>query len=655
MPATTGARLQTPALRATLTWGETSRLLSLGDLQMVALPPDDRPDVLAWEVRHRGLTVAEVSGRGGPLALASTTWPVRQLPRPPRQFRALAQSVRDRLGRSDLDRLAAGDLAGVLGAPFGPPGASAVQGTAVFALLDEVVVTGSGTGRHRQGRVTATTVGGAPAELTPWADLLTAAWQALHVHALHQGLHVCLPDPSVTPWTEEPVHIEVRDGARLDGPLTLEADIVTIGLVPRPHVVADVSFGDGHTTVARLHSVGCVLRERPGCELGPGDDGAVVRHTTGGERMFAHELHMAHAADGDLRIAHGTALHRSVRTIRPRLPRGDLLMLDRMLHAPAEQGRYPSGPTHVTEYDVPPSPWYVDENGGSVPHLALLESSLQAAAFVGASLGACAEFPDEDLTVRNLEGSSRLLRAVDLRGRTVRQRTTLLAHTPLPGAILQRYGYELAVGGETFYTGEAVHGFFTVPALAQQQGLDGGRLIPPWLRRQTPTPGGGPLEAVAGGPSVSGRLAFLDRAETVFVGSGGRYGLGYLMCDKPVDPDDWYFSQHFLHDPVMPGSCGVEMLFQMTRACLRPAGISTDATPEPVPLLGAELRWTYRGQIQPHHRRIQAEVHLREVVRTDAGVNVRAEGSVWRDGLRIYAVDNIALYVPGGGPAREAA
>ncbi|MFG2721474.1 3-hydroxyacyl-ACP dehydratase [Streptomyces sp. NPDC048416] len=619
---------------------------------MTAVPSQGRPDTHVWEVCHDGLPLAEVSGLSGPLALSATPWPVRQLPAQPRQFRALAQAARHRLRRAELDRLSNGDLVGVLGAPFGPGDSSTIPDRTAdaFALLEDVVLTGTGTGRYRQGRVTATLRSGTGEPVT-WQTLLFAAWQALHVHALHQGLHLCLPGPRPAPWTEEPVHIEVRDAADLRGALTLEAEIVSISLVPRPHVTADVSFGDGRTTIARLHSVGCVLREPPERDLGPGDSGVAQRRTEDGQQCFANELHMAHAAEGDLRIAHGTARNCSARLVRPRLPRGDLLMLDRLVDSPAEPGQYPAGSSYVTEYDVPASPWYIDENGGRTPHLFLLETSLQAAAFVGASLGACMEYPDQDLTVRNLEGCSRLLQAVDLRGRTIRQRTTLLAHTPLPGASLQRYGYELAVGGETFYTGEAVHGFFTEPVLAHQQGLDGGRLVPPWLQLQTPRPVTRPLEpAVHSG--ASGRLAFLARATTEFVEHGGRYGRGYLLCDKPIDPDDWFFDQHFLHDPVMPGSCGIELLLQMTRACVRSAGIITGPRPEPVPLLGAELRWTYRGQIQPHHRGIQAEVHVREVVREGGGWTVTAEGSVWRDGLRIYAVHDIALRVPGDRSAR---
>ncbi len=641
-----GASLR--AVRATLTWHRASTAPSFDGLAVTALPPQQGSDPRRWEVRHQGLVVGEATSHGNAIAPASPASPGSQPPPRTGQFKPLARAVRDRLHRSDLDRLTTGDLVGVLGEPFAHPHASALPASA-FTRLDDVVVTGSGTGRHLLGQVRATTTLG-DTDGPDWTTLLAAAWQALHVHALHQGMHLCLPHPSATPWTEEPVQVEVCDAERLVGPLRLVADVTAIGLVPRPHVLADVSFSDDRATLAHLHAVGCVLRERPGSPLGPGESNP--RRTADGEQVFAHELHMAHAADGDLRVTHG-ARHRSVHPVRPRLPRGDLLMLDRMVDSPAAHGSYPVGSSYVTEYDVPASPWYVEENAGTTPHLAHLESSLQAAAFVGAALGVALEFPDQDLTVRNLDGCSRLLRAVDLRGRTVRQRTTLLAHTPLPGAVLQRYGYELAVAGETFYTGEAVHGFFTQPVLAQQQGLDGGRLMPPWLRQQTPQPDARPLGPDADHPAASGRLAFLDSATTTFVEDGGRYGLGYLLCDRPIDPDDWFFGHHFLHDPVMPGSCGVEMLLQMTRACLRAAKITTAAMPEPQ--LGAELRWTYRGQIQPHHRMLQAEVHLRDVTRTDTGVTVTAEGSVWRDGLRIYAVDNIAVHLPGGSPAREAA
>ncbi|MEU6484542.1 3-hydroxyacyl-ACP dehydratase [Streptomyces sp. NPDC046887] len=636
------------ALRATVDWNRQAGPSGITGLRVVPA----RSGQHRWELRQDGSPVAEVSGRTGAAALRQP-WPDRTVPCPEDRFHPLVRTGPRDLGRGDLALLAEGAWGSVFGPAFqpadSPEGGTGWTGPVDFSLLDDVTLHGPGAGRYRQGRVRATVAFGVQAPETAVACLLSATWQALAVHALHLGLQLCLPRPSLIPWTGEPTHVEmVRPGSR-SGPLTLTADIARAGLVPRPHVVADVCVTDaeGHR-VARLHAAGCELREPAGTVLAPAPRGRSPRRDSTGEGVYAHELHMAHAAAGDLGVTYGASAHRSAGLVRPRLPSGGMRMLHRMADPPGERGTYPVGSAYTTEYDVPEQPWYLRDNAGTVPHLAYLEVSLQAAAFVGAALGASTEYPDEAWTVRNLEGRARLLRHADLRGRTVRQRTTLLAHTPLPGAVLQRYGYRLAVSDEACYEGEAVHGFFTLPVLAEQQGMDAGRRIPPWLRRQDPsTTRVRSFDAECGDHPARGRLAFLAGAEAEFVPGGGLHGLGYLLCSKPVDPDDWYFGRHFLGDPVMPGSCGIEMLVQMTGACLSGTGaISGDRLAELRPLPGAELRWTYRGQIQPHHREVQAEVHLREVVRDQDGLTVRAEGSVWRDGLRVYAVDGIALRAP---------
>ncbi|GHG50079.1 3-hydroxyacyl-ACP dehydratase [Streptomyces griseocarneus] len=642
------------AIRTTLTWHDQPPHPA-DAVRARATGSPDGPGAYAWHVHHEDRLIAEADGVTGPAAADGAPWPVRPLPEHPQGFRPLARTARHHLGRAELDLLAAGGLAEVFGPAFRPEGddhgdAGGPGGPGGFGLLDEVTVHGSGTGRYRQGSLRATITPLRSSATGGWVPLLDAAWQALRVYALHHGLHTCLPGPRFHPWTGEPTLIEVRDTGRLTGTLSLEADIAAIGLVPRPHVVADVRCVDARGLFARLHGVGTVLRERPGSTVAGCDAPHSVRRSPGGEPAYAHELHMAHTAEGDLRMTgRHPAAPAPARRIRPRLPRGDLLLLDRLHSAPPAPRSYPIGSQYVTEYDVPEEPWYVTESGGTVPQLAYLEISLQAAAFAGAAAGVTLEYPDEDFTARNLDGRARLLRPVDPRGRTVRQRTTLLSHTALPGTVVQRYGFELGVGGEAFYRGETVHGFFTRAVLEQQQGLDGGRLVPPWLaRRESARPTAHRVDAGDLQPG-RGRLALMTGAALDVVPGGGRHGLGYLLCTKPVCADDWFFGRHFLHDPVMPGSCGVELLFQMVKAHLLHTGDLDRAQVRTlVPETGAELRWTYRGQILPHHRQVQAEVHIRDVVREGDGLTVRADGGVWRDGLRIYAVENIALRTSAG-------
>ncbi|WP_431981282.1 3-hydroxyacyl-ACP dehydratase [Streptomyces qinglanensis] len=567
----------------------------------------------------------------------------------PRRSAAIRQPLwrpaRHDLARGDLDTLASGGVGHVFGGGAAgrslPAGAFDAVG---FDLLDEVGLSGAA--------VATGAVPSAPPGSRSWCEIVRAGWQLLLARALHDGLHLCLPGAWARPAADAPVTVRLRDTGRLGNRLVLRAALTASGLVPRPYVTADIDVADADGPLGRLDGVSVSLQEAAGASVTPGSNGS-GRRSSRGEPVYANELHMAHAAEGDLSVTYGPAARTSAAAVRPRLPRGDLLMLDRLVTAPGTASA--SEPAYVTEYDVPPDPWYVRQNAGVFPWFARLEIALQAAGFVGASLGSSLEYPRENLTVRNLEGHAELLNPMPLGGRTVRQHTTLLSHTPLPGALLQRSSFELSVAGEVFQRGGTVHGFFTEAALARQQGLDGGRHLPPWILAQ-PEASAAADRFRPAGPAASPdhRLGFLGGADCLSLPNGGRHRRGYLLATREISEEDWFFGRHFLDDPVMPGSCGVELLFQALRVHLaRSAVLSPDAAHALVPACGHPLKWTYRGQILPHHQQLQAEIQISELHEHRGKLLAVADGSVWRDGLRIYEVEGIALTTPDDAPDRR--
>jgi 3-hydroxymyristoyl/3-hydroxydecanoyl-(acyl carrier protein) dehydratase len=260
------------------------------------------------------------------------------------------------------------------------------------------------------------------------------------------------------------------------------------------------------------------------------------------------------------------------------------------------------------------------------------------------------ESPGSPFVCRNLEGRATILRDADPRGRTLRQHTTLIDHSALPDTILHRYAYEVALDGEPVYVGESVHGFFSPEVLSGQQGLDGGRCVPNWLARQAARPAGVRRLDVSGDTRLGrGRLALLHEVD--LLPDGGSYGAGYARWERVVSDDDWFMAHHFFNDPVMPGSVGVEALFQGVGAWALHTGVA-DGLREPQlrPAAGVELSWKYRGQIQREHKRMCGEAHIREVRRSQDRIFVIADGSVYRNGLRIHQIDNIGVEVrPAGG------
>ncbi|HEY1750022.1 MAG TPA: 3-hydroxyacyl-[acyl-carrier-protein] dehydratase FabA [Caulobacteraceae bacterium] len=57
-------------------------------------------------------------------------------------------------------------------------------------------------------------------------------------------------------------------------------------------------------------------------------------------------------------------------------------------------------------------------------------------------------------------------------------------------------------------------------------------------------------------------MLLFDRI-TVINQDGGENGLGYIEAEFDIDPSHWFFDCHFLGDPVMPGSLGLDALWQL--------------------------------------------------------------------------------------------
>ncbi|ARF53007.1 hypothetical protein [Streptomyces gilvosporeus] len=600
-----------------------------------------------WHIRDGGRVVAVVTPHP-----QTSPWPQRPAPRYPREPRPLARTSVDRLSAAELDALAVGDFASVFGAAFDQRGLppEALPAPWPARMLEEVTAIEPCGGTYAQGLLRATAHVTADEGTEVWPRLVAMATELLRVYAFHRGFHLCLPGATTSPVTERPVLVETLQAVTpRHTPLHLEMEVAELGMVPRPYLIGNCRITAGGRPAARLRDLGIALCEGPGADLAIGLDRATCRKSAAGEWAVGSELHTAIAAEGEYeaQMLHGVPDPHVTAQVRPRLPRGDMLMVDRWRVAQADAWReYRTGSSYTCEYDMPQDPWYIRENAGTLPQLALMELALQPMGLLSGLLGVLGEHPDQDLSCRNLEGSTRLLRDVDLRATTIEQHITLTSHTALPGGLMHRYDFTLSTDGAPFCAGRAVHGFLTPELMAEQQGLDGGRHVPPWLDRCPTAPARmRPLDLREDTRLGHGRMALLEDA--VLVPGGGEHGAGYLLCTKPVRPDDWYFEQHFFRDPVMPGSAGVQMLYQAVHAYALHSGLVDHLLPHPrfANTVGEEVRWTYRGQILRHHQQVRGEVHIREVRRDGEAVRLLAEGSVWRDDLRIYQVDNIAVRV----------
>lgn len=530
--------------------------------------------------------------------------PAVVLPAEEGAFKPLARTTVTQLGRADLTRLAAGDIAGVFGPAYD-------QGDANPDIrLAAPVLTSVRLGREGL----TGTFEGDPAE---------AAAQAAQVFALYLGLHLCFADAVLV--------TEIRGSASAE----LALELVEADLVPRPSVW--MRSGTVDVTVR--------VQEKPGTPIGP-ERGGGVPQWLGRTGALLSEFHLAHLSRGDQGIALGPEFAHYTGRKATRLPSGGLLLVDRVVDIRGERGKLDHA-GYETEYDSPADSWYyADTANDSMPNFVYMETSLQAALLVGYYLGPTLSTPDRTMSLRNLGGTATVLREVDLRDKTIRQHSELLSTTILPGSSLQNFRYTLSVDGEPFYRGETMFGYFSDEALANQTGLDAGKPAPTWLAEHRPATRRIDLDARRADPSARlcarGKLTLLDHVDVV--DGGGRHGKGYLHSVRRIDPADWFFARHFHLDPVIPGSLGVESVIQAMQEWLLDSGHADGLRDAGfVVPVGEAFSWKYRGQFLPTDGQCVLEVHVREIRRGPGRVRVVGDASLWKPGLRIYELTGVAV------------
>ncbi len=334
----------------------------------------------------------------------------------------------------------------------------------------------------------------------------------------------------------------------------------------------------------------------------------------------------------------------------PRIPNGDLLLFDRVLEIEGQRHQLNAPARITTAFDVSPDAWYLQHNASPfVPLSILMEMALQPCGFLSAWLGTALSAPDQDFLFRNLDGSATLLADLDLHGQTVVNHSSLRSTVIGAGTIIQSFSFCLSSNGVDFYRGESVFGYFPPAVMARQAGLDDQR-APVKLQDQDILPQQAWDVLDESKPSYrlsSGQLNFLDQIQVTK--TGGSYGLGMVSAQKTVNPQDWFFSNHFYQDPVMPGSLGVEAIQQALQAYCLACGLGSDFhSPRFSLQSGSAMQWKYRGQITPAHHEMKIEVHIKDVQSAPGHTAVMADASLWADGKRIYEIINIGMGIQEG-------
>ncbi|MCP4537298.1 MAG: PfaB family protein [Chloroflexi bacterium] len=568
--------------------------------------------------------------------------------------------------KADLLRLSEGDIATCFGAHYSQNGQnpSLRLPPQAIQMIDRVVSVDPQGGAWGLGLITA------EKDLEPehWyfpchfkddqvlAGSLVAegCGQLLQFYLLYLGLQTHTQDARFQPIHGLPQVVRTRKQiTAVSSKLIYRMEITEIGLDPKPFAKANVDIIFEGTLVVDFKDLGLQLSEKNPSTSTTRNSKLETRNSP----PLFDETHITEFATGSISKCFGPEYDIYEGRRIPRTPNDDLQLISRILRVNGERGKLEEYSSLVSEYDVPADPWFYRHNAyPTLPYSISMEIALQPCGFLSAYLGSTLAYPDEDFYFRNLDGHGRILKDIDVRGKTITNRVRLLSSTSIQGVIIQKFDFQLACEGDPFYQGEAVFGYFTPQALVNQVGLDSGQEIAPWYKQEQPADLTTMNLSV---PAIRqryyrtipdkphyrlahGQLDFLD--EFLIVEKGGRYEQGYIYANALVNPQDWFFSCHFYQDPVMPGSLGVEAIWQAIQIYALDQDLGKHLnSPRFEQALDHQITWKYRGQIVPDNEKMQLEIHISEIITTDEQVTIAGDASLWKENMRIYEVEQATI------------
>jgi 3-hydroxyacyl-[acyl-carrier protein] dehydratase / trans-2-decenoyl-[acyl-carrier protein] isomerase len=130
-------------------------------------------------------------------------------------------------------------------------------------------------------------------------------------------------------------------------------------------------------------------------------------------------------------------------------------------------------------------------------------------------------------------------------------------------------------------------------------------------------------------------MLLFDRI-TEISSSGGEHGLGYIEAELDIDPSLWFFDCHFPGDPVMPGSLGLDAMWQLVGFYLgwiggkgrgRAVGCST-------------VR--FGGEVTPAIRLVTYKINMKRVINRRLVMGI-GDGVLEADGSPIYVAEDLRV------------
>lgn len=130
-------------------------------------------------------------------------------------------------------------------------------------------------------------------------------------------------------------------------------------------------------------------------------------------------------------------------------------------------------------------------------------------------------------------------------------------------------------------------------------------------------------------------MLMMDRITEISM-DGGSFRRGHIVGELDITPGLWFFSCYFPGDPVMPGSLGLDAMWQMIGYWLGWSG-----SPGKGRAIGVgDVKFT--GHITPDVRRVRYEVEMRQVRRGKLVLGI-ADGRVLADERCVFVASEMRV------------